>query len=47
MMGIWVIPTLAIMYNAAMNNSVHISLCVFASVSLGQVPGNRTAGSKG
>lgn len=42
MMGIWVIPTLTIV-----NNGAHISLCVFASVSLGEVPGNRMAGSKG
>lgn len=47
MMGIWVIPTLTIVNNVAMNNGAHLSLCVFASVSLGEVPGNRMAGSNG
>lgn len=45
--GIRVIPLLAIMKNVTVNNGAHISLCVFASISLGQVPGNRIAGSKG
>ena len=41
------IQILAVSNNAEMNSLVHVSFCIFASVSVGESPRSGMAGSKG